>query len=221
MGKLYRYSKDGNVNYSKVKIPTGVSFRYLYPPSHRKDGPAIIDSWGDEEWMQNGIQHRVSGPCLIDARGSEFWKYNGGYHRIGGPAIFTIGEEGTREEWYWHNKRHRIGGPAIIEKLFDGTVEREGWFYYGERHRIGGPAFVTKHLKEWYYFGGRHRVGGPAVENSKTGNKEWWYQGKRHNLEGPAIIAVNQKTGKTLSSYYIHGKYYSKKDFLAFVKGNP
>jgi len=51
------YIKEGKFETKEVStIP--------YRNFHRKDGPAIIWSDGDEEWFVNGKRHRLDGPAI-------------------------------------------------------------------------------------------------------------------------------------------------------------
>lgn len=40
---------------------------------HRRDGPAIIDRFGNKEWVINGERHRTDGPAVECADGTIYW----------------------------------------------------------------------------------------------------------------------------------------------------
>ena len=84
---------------------------------HREDGPALINSQG-EQWFFHGQRHRENGPAVTLKDGTEKWYRNGEKHREDGPAI--INANGNKK-WYQRNKLHREDGPAVIKA--DGTVE--------------------------------------------------------------------------------------------------
>ena len=44
---------------------------------HKENGPAVINSRGDEYWGQNGLPHRTDGPAKIITNGDEDWYENG------------------------------------------------------------------------------------------------------------------------------------------------
>ena len=57
---------------------------------HREDGPAYINSYGDQKWYQNGKLHRKEGPAMNkwnnSCKSGELWYQDGHLHRIEGPA---------------------------------------------------------------------------------------------------------------------------------------
>ena len=44
---------------------------------HRNNGPAVIWSFGDQEWWVNGKLHRLDGPAIIWSNGDQEWWVNG------------------------------------------------------------------------------------------------------------------------------------------------
>jgi len=54
---------------------------------HCEDGPAHINSQGDQEWYINGSLHREDGPAYISHDGHMEWWQNNKLHRIDGPAV--------------------------------------------------------------------------------------------------------------------------------------
>ncbi len=60
-----------------------------------------------------------------------------------------------------------------------------------------------------------HREDGPAIEWS-NGNKWWCINGFLHRIDGPAIVDIDPYN----NVYYIMGKEYSSKDWLA-IKDFP
>ena len=118
-GQIHR--EDGPA----VESPEGHKKWYIDGLLHRLDGPASVNSLG-EDWYQNGLLHRKDGPAVIHHSHKEWW-LNGKRHRVGGPAIEKSGYED--EEWWENGKRHRIDGPAL-----EGVWSHN---YYIENRKIG------------------------------------------------------------------------------------
>jgi len=96
----------------------------VFGKPHSVDGPAIIDSNGEQRWYLNGKLHRVDGPAVIYASGSQEWWQNGKLHRLDGPA--AIDTYGT-QWWYQNGKRHWDDGPAVI-----GVNGAQHWYQNGK-----------------------------------------------------------------------------------------
>ena len=69
---------------------------------HREDGPAIIDSSGNEFWLINGKLHREDGPAVVFAKGVKWWYKNGMIHRDNGPAKEFVN---GNQEWYLEGQK--------------------------------------------------------------------------------------------------------------------
>jgi hypothetical protein len=51
-----------------------------------------------KEWMKNGLLHREDGPAVINSEGDQEWYINGKRHREDGPAIIAF--NGKKQEWW-------------------------------------------------------------------------------------------------------------------------
>ena len=61
---------------------------------HRKDGPAVVYTNGEQLWYQNNKPHREDGPAVIYSNGTQYWYKNGKLHREDGPAmVLSNGEK--------------------------------------------------------------------------------------------------------------------------------
>lgn len=94
----------------------------------------IIGQPGDKEkryaftyYNSKGREHRRSGPAVTSTNGDEQWFLNGSFHRGDGlPA--TTGNNGKRFNWFVNGERHREDGPAFIDK--DRGIEN--WYVDGK-----------------------------------------------------------------------------------------
>ena len=76
---------------------------------HRKNGPAVEYSNGNQTWYDHGQLHRKNGPAIIWEYDIQWW-WRGLQHRENGPALERKNGD---KEWYIHGKLHREDGPAI------------------------------------------------------------------------------------------------------------
>jgi len=92
---------------------------------HRTDGPAYIETDGDQKWYLNGKLHREDGPAIIYADGYQEWWLNDNPHRTDGPAV--IYADGYQEWWLngcqyteseWHTAcGHLLQNPDITHAV--------------------------------------------------------------------------------------------------------
>lgn len=137
-----RISKKNNMKYSKDNPPTepgtydlgdGISI-YISAyenghtftlwqrnsKTHRDNGPAIIDHWGNKEYWIDGKRHRVDGPAIENVSGDNEYYVNGVAHRLDGPALDYVSGHKT---WYKEGKIHREDGPACY-----GPNSKNEWY---------------------------------------------------------------------------------------------
>ncbi len=104
--------------------------------------PTEVDNSGNKMWRDdNGELHRINGPAVIDSDGDETWYYHGYVDRVDGPAVIVYyNGRRVREEWRRNDKLHRKNGPAVIDYDEDGIRIREEWWFNNKLHRENGPA---------------------------------------------------------------------------------
>jgi hypothetical protein len=77
-----------------VELPDGIFWKLPDGTIHRKFGPAVIQSDGQEVWYRNGQIHRKNAPAIISKDGHDWvWMKDGKMHREDGPAIQRDGKE--------------------------------------------------------------------------------------------------------------------------------
>lgn len=204
---------------------------------HRENGPAVVHTFGDDEYYYNGQLHRDGDlPALTNNRGkiqryykhgvmtregdkpSEYYygdiKYTndkGEIHRENGPAIITT--DGI-QKWYFNGKLHRDGDlPAVYNK--DMTVVK--YYKHGNIHRDGDlPAIINNGSTSYCRNGEYHRDGDLPAVISKNGYTAYYKNGKLHrDGDMPAVIEAN---GTEI--YYKNGDIHRDGDKPAVITKN-
>jgi hypothetical protein len=125
--------KSGQYIYKKI---------CLHQHPHSIDDLPIINSYGTQEWYNEGELHRDGDlPAIILADGDQWWYKKGKFHRDGDlPAII---HGNGKQEWFKEGKRHRDGDlPAVIYANGDQYWFKEGrQFWYKEGITVGKPPF--------------------------------------------------------------------------------
>lgn len=142
-------------------------YRNLKGEMHRKDGPAVIDLDGDQEWWFNNELHREDGPAVIWTNGyQEYW---------------WRGTPLTKEEWEKKSENYFIIKELKNDfkwmHLFKSDIpiidikrnENRVWIKWGDN------------LECWYQDGILHRDDGPACKH--LGVDAYYLEGKYYPLD--------------------------------------
>lgn len=104
----------------------------------RTDGPAVIsesESGLQEEWYFEGKRHRIDGPALVNSWVIEYW-VEGNLHRDGGPSVEYL--EGDDDGNGLGQKLYHLNGVLVSKELAeakDVDFNRD-WFFREENVEI-------------------------------------------------------------------------------------
>ena len=168
---------------------------------HRRNGPAIESSDGDQAWYINGLLHREDGPAIEYSNGEKSWYLNDEYYpteaewkeakqRLGLKESNKSKE--SNESTDSNDPKNNIDISNIINDIQD-----------YEESQMEVDQSGTKRWKNKQ--GQLHRRNGPAVEYA-DGTKRWYFDGLLHCEVGPAIEYAGGD-----QSWYINGLKYSTK----------
>lgn len=126
--------------------PNGKVEKYLVAGRERfgallfcKDGPAVIQPDGTEEYYSNGKKHRVENWAVINPNGYKEWWLDGKLGRKDGPAI-QYSDGGV--DWIYDGLYHREDGPA--REFADG---RKVYYHHGKQINVSTDKEYKRFLK--------------------------------------------------------------------------
>lgn len=85
---------------------------------HREDGPAIVDSNGNEKWYKNGELHRIDGPAVILSLNEDKNKFIAEYWENGCRVFGGNSKDGFKKNEYLPKCFGKFFGDKIVYRHF-------------------------------------------------------------------------------------------------------